>query len=188
MLRVASVETTDSPPPVTGGTAVPHLAAQGYVRYIYRVSRGLYRSSCPTRAMLAELKAHGVRAVLSFRDPALEGRRAFVDRAIANAMGLSFKDIAVPDDRAPTVAQMRSALDFVRRQVTDVHCIRGIGRTGVFVACYRLAVQGWSVERALAEARTFRLRVPAQVAFIRHFAAELAAGRVAGYPISPKPA
>ena len=42
------------------------------------------------------------------------------------------------------------------------------------VAAYRIAVQGWPTERAIADARDFGVWAPAQICFLRRFGADLA--------------
>jgi tyrosine-protein phosphatase SIW14 len=49
-------------------------------------------------------------------------------------------------------------VDDPSQQPVLVHCHAGSRRTGVMVAAYRIAVQGWSYEDAMAEAETFRFR------------------------------
>jgi hypothetical protein len=69
---------------------------------------------------------------------------------------------------------------------TYVHCEAGKGRTGVAVACYRMAVMGWGAADALTEAVNFGCSIPGQQAFIREFGEMLLAGPVAGrYPLLP---
>ena len=69
---------------------------------------------------------------------------------------------------------------------TCVHCEAGKARTGVAIACYRMAVAGWSAADALTEAVNFGCSVPGQQAFISTFGAMLQAGPVAGrYPRLP---
>ena len=89
------------------------------------------------------------------------------------------------DNAAPTSAQLVEFLDYVTNpahQPAYVHCQQGKGRTGVAVAAYRMAVEGQSVEAALAEAQRFGTKLPNQLEAIRAFGAELSAGAVLGYP------
>ena len=52
-----------------------------------------------------------------------------------------------------------------------VHCRRGCDRTGAVIACYRILVENWDAERAIAEARSFGMRITEvpKRAFIRRF-------------------
>jgi len=61
------------------------------------------------------------------------------------------------------------------RQPVLVHCEAGSVRAGVMVASYRIAVQGWSYEDAVAEARRFRFR-PAKYKQFDDFLRKLAGG------------
>jgi predicted protein tyrosine phosphatase len=88
------------------------------------------------------------------------------------------------DNTAPSSAQMKAFLDFVtapEHQPAFVHCDAGIGRTGVAVAVYRMAVQQWPLERALAEGDAPVHILPCPRRFLRAFAGELARGKIAGY-------
>ena len=70
--------------------------------------------------------------------------------------------------------------------ITYVHCEAGRGRTGVAIACYRMAVSGWGVEDALTEAVNFGCIVPGQQAFIREFGQSLRGASLTGrYPLLP---
>ena len=80
---------------------------------------------------------------------------------------------------------MVTYLNFVTNpanQPVYVHCEQGIGRTGIAVAVYRMAVEGWKPQRALDEANAHGLQIPVQQAFILKFGADLAAGKIPGYP------
>ena len=124
------------------------------------------------------LRAHGFRAIV---DLTLEGTK---DAALAPAAGLRTLNITTLDNDHPTLAQMKTFLDFVtapQNAPAYVHCEAGEGRTGVAVACYRMAVQGWPLPQALREAKALGMAAPNQAAFLRTFDAALTAGRIPGY-------
>src|SRR5436190_2186707 len=82
---------------------------------------------------------------------------------------------------APALDQMKQFLDFAEEaghQQTYVHCEAGMGRTGVAVACYRMAVQRWDIEAALQDGEKFGLQLANQIEFLRQFDAGLLAGKI----------
>lgn len=84
-----------------------------------------------------------------------------LDEEYAEQAGLRHLKIRVVDTRSPTLAQVRELFDFLRDldlqpgERVYIHCEQGNGRTGLFVACYRMAVCGWSLKRALDEAERY---------------------------------
>jgi hypothetical protein len=114
------------------------------------------------------------------------------DPAIA-AAGLTgvlrTRHVPVTDMEPPTVGQVIEILDHLTAQdaaLTYVHCEAGRARTGVAIACYRMAVLGWGSADALIEAVNFGCIVPGQQAFISEFGGLLLKGPVAGrYPLLP---
>ena len=46
-----------------------------------------------------------------------------------------------------------------------------------------MAVEGWPPEKAIAEAKKFGCALPDQVEFLQKFGSDLAAGKIAGYPL-----
>ena len=148
--------------------------------YEFRVSTGLVRGSrIDDPKGYEKLKAQGVKSLV---DLTLEGTK---DGTEGNRAGLNVLNVGILDNNAPTTAQMKQFLDFATNPANMpayVHCQAGKGRTGVAVACYRMAVENWPPEKALAEAKAFGLKLPDQVDFVMQFGADLAAGKIAGYP------
>lgn len=116
--------------------------------YQEEVTPTLSRSSQPHERWIQSLKERGFRSVVNLR--AEDNSEA----PIVRGNGMVAKHIPVVDHQLPTMDQVREFLDFATRaenQPVLVHCQAGKGRTGFFVAAYRISVQGWSVDDALAE-------------------------------------
>ena len=155
---------------VLGGEAVglAELAGLRYpvTPYHAQVDGGLYRGSRLDDAGMAALEQMGIVGVVNL---CLENND---DAARAARYGLQALHVPILDNSAPTIAQMNQFIAFARANPpTYVHCEAGKGRTGTAVACYRIAVDGWTAERAIDEGRGYGLTLINQIAFIREFAA-----------------
>lgn len=150
-----------------------------YPKYEAKVNDVLIRGSkLDDQSEYATLRHQGVKAMV---DLTAEGT---LDEELATPNGLRLLNLKIIDNTPPTVEQMEEFLRFVTNpdnQPCYVHCRAGVGRTGVAVAVYRMAVEGWSADRAKAEAFRYRMDVPSQYAFIEQFGALLEAGRIPGY-------
>lgn len=112
---------------------------------VLQVSEHLYRSPQPDFENLLQLKERGIRALINLREEAPESE------FFARQCGLSYLHLPVVDWALPSNEQVKSFLDFVEQPENRpalVHCAAGVGRTGTFVACYRIA-QGMPVDEAL---------------------------------------
>ena len=147
--------------------------------YHFKVSETLTRGSRLDAQGLKDLAARGFKGVVNLC-------REYDDSAAVRAAGLIPLHLAILDNTAPEEAQMKQFLDFAgeaAHQQCYVHCEAGMGRTGVAVACYRMGLQGWTVEDAIADGKKFGLQLENQLDFLHRFSADLQDGRIAGYPI-----
>jgi protein tyrosine phosphatase (PTP) superfamily phosphohydrolase (DUF442 family) len=113
---------------------------------LFQVAPGVYRGAQPDAAGFAELEAMGVRTVISLRG--LHGDSDELART-----GLAYRHITFqtwhPEDE-DMVEFLRIATKPANQPVF-IHCQHGSDRTGTMCAIYRMAVQGWSKDDAIAE-------------------------------------
>jgi len=116
-----------------------------------RVASGIYRGAQPEREGFATLKAMGIRTVVNLRTR--HGEREAVEAA-----GMRYVGIPMSFWKDVDPAVVRVALSMMTdpaNQPVFVHCSRGVDRTGVVVAVYRMEVDGWSEAEAEAEMEAF---------------------------------
>jgi len=126
------------------------------------------------------LRRRGVKSVVDFRTEADDTGPGF-----EHVLWLPFTSHDLPTD-----GHAEEFLAFVRdprNWPVHIHCKRGKDRTGVMAALVRYAIDGWSLERALAESRTYLRRgkdlAPRHVAWLRRWAAGHAPGADRDRPI-----
>ena len=150
-------------------------------KYEFKMSEGLTRGSrIDDPKGYESLKKQGFKGIV---DLTLEGTN---DAKGGKAAGLNTLNVKILDNSAPTQDQMKQFLDFATNPKNSpcyVHCEAGKGRTGVASACYRMAVEGWPPEKAIAEGKKYGCTLPDQVDFLQKFGADLAKGKIAGYPL-----
>ena len=110
-----------------------------------QVDSKLWRGPQPTPNDLSQLKHRGLRAVYNLREESTQSR------SLALNAGLNYHELLVEDWNIPRLEQVREFLEMLA--VPDfapglVHCWGGVGRTGVFVCCYRVA-QGMGMQAAI---------------------------------------
>jgi protein-tyrosine phosphatase len=164
------------------------LAHYPVASYTYRVSELVARGQRPDAEKLADLAALHYRATINLCAEMPDGDGpAIAEAGLAGV--LQTCHIRITDMETPTIVQVTEILDLLSGPgavMTYVHCEAGRGRTGVAIACYRMAVMGWSFPDALTEAVNFGCTVPRQQAFIREFGEMLLAGSAPGrYPLLP---
>ncbi|MCX5659012.1 MAG: tyrosine-protein phosphatase [Planctomycetota bacterium] len=123
--------------PIEGHAGLPNL---------FRVDDGLIRGAQPAAEGIRELGAMGVRTIVNLRllhgdDELLAGSPVIYRRMAVHSSMVDEEDLA---------AFLRVAVDPQSRPVF-VHCHHGSDRTGAMVAAYRVVVQGWPRDEAIAE-------------------------------------
>jgi hypothetical protein len=115
------------------------------------IEPGLYRGAQPEPEGFGSLREMGVRTIVNLRT-------ASSDPAAIRAAGLPGDAFAVVE--IPMVAsrpELGKARDFLAiaadasRRPLFFHCLHGADRTGAMAAAYRVVVQGWKAEDAVAE-------------------------------------
>ncbi len=151
------------------------LSQYPVTRYSYVASPVLTRGERPNVAKLQDLAAQGYRLTVSLCAETPDGDAPLLTRA-GTPQSLRTAHIPIVDMHNPAPAQVIELLDLLTAPDAPrayLHCEAGKCRTGVMVACYRMAVQGWAVADADAEAENFGCSVPQQREFISEFGAAL---------------
>ncbi len=101
------------------------------------------------------------------------------ERRQAESLGIRFVNIPVSGWSPPSNEQVAQFLSLFRNNPNErifVHCRFGDDRTGVFVATYRMAYDGWSAQQAMNEMYYFGFNGiwhPSMKTFIREFPSRL---------------
>ncbi len=117
------------------------------------------------------LAAHGLTADLNLRSE--------FDDAAHGVAPRSYLWLPTDDDHAPTLEQLQTGVDFIRRNIEGggkvyVHCAAGVGRAPTMAVAYLIST-GLSVEQAWALVRAIRPFVtptPPQLSALELFSAD----------------
>jgi tyrosine-protein phosphatase SIW14 len=113
------------------------------------VTPTLFRGAQPEPEGFNSLAKHGIAVVVDLR---FEGDRDAEMRAVTHA-GMQY--VAMPwSCHFPRDSITARFLQFVRANSGEkifVHCEHGVDRTGLMIAAYRMAEQGWTPEQARRE-------------------------------------
>jgi tyrosine-protein phosphatase SIW14 len=116
------------------------------------VTPTLYRGALPSTAGIESLKELGVNVVIDLRGSANKDEEATVTK-----LGMQYISIPshcpFPQDE-PFAKFLRVVRENPGKKVF-VHCRLGDDRTGMAVAAYRMAEEGWSADEAMKEMKAF---------------------------------
>ncbi len=112
----------------------------------HRVSTDLYRGAQPNAEGFRQLKAMGVKTVVNLRSFSS-------DRKGIGDTGLAYEHLYTKawHIEAKEVVRFLQIVTDPARTPVFVHCKHGADRTGTMCAIYRVAVQGWTKDAAIAE-------------------------------------
>jgi protein tyrosine/serine phosphatase len=114
----------------------------------------LYRSAQPHPLALPWLRRYGIASIVNLREEQHDD-----GAGLLAVLGFaSYLHLRIDNYTPPTEEQALAFLQFVQDQrhwPVLVHCAEGKGRTGTLVALTRYAIDGWPMERALAEANNY---------------------------------
>ena len=123
-----------------------------------RLAANLYRGANPEMAAYPSLRNFGIDTVVRFStgDEFIAAEKARVE-----SLGMAFISLPWRAADLPETNQVVSFLSLVRNHPEHtyfVHCREGVDRTGVMVALYRVAIDGWSTDEAIDEMKAFHSR------------------------------
>ncbi len=143
-------------------------AAQSEPKYkelpnFHQVNEQLYRGAQPRHGGIQRLAELGIKTIVNLRAADVRSQR---EEQEARAAGLRYFNVPferfgiVPLERLgrPTDEQVERVLSIINapeNQPVFVHCKRGADRTGTIIAIYRIEHDGWTSERAKAEANRY---------------------------------
>lgn len=136
------------------------LAAPGDVKAsgvpnFHQVDEHVYRGGQATSEGFQSLAKLGLKTVIDLRGGE---ERVGTEEELVKAAGMRYVNVPMQGLGAPTDDQIRKVLAILNDASTwpvFVHCKRGKDRTGVVIASYRIAHNGWPNQQALDEARSY---------------------------------
>jgi len=119
------------------------------------VTPNLFRGGQPGADGLEALKKMGVTIVVDMR-----GSRSDHERQVVMKLGMHYVSIPwhCPFPKAEAFAKFLHVVQENPGKKIFVHCRLGDDRTGMAIASYRMAVQGWSADEAMKEMELFGFR------------------------------
>jgi predicted protein tyrosine phosphatase len=139
-----------SPPALAERIDVPGISDFG------KINDFLYRGAQPKDDGVEQLKKFGIDTIIDLRGE-LHGLIEN-ERQHAESLGIRFINLpgsgwATADDEQ--IAEFFSLIRERPRRKIFIHCWLGGDRSGMFIAAYRIAFEGWTPEQAIQEMRSF---------------------------------
>lgn len=123
------------------------IALEG-VPNLHRITPTIYRSQQPTALGMKNLEKLGIRTVINLR--AFNDDRSLVRGTNLRSVNVDMFTWHIEDE---DIVRVMRELAHAENGPFLIHCQHGADRTGVMSAMYRVLVEGWSKDDALAELR-----------------------------------
>ncbi|CAK7056350.1 MAG: hypothetical protein DELT_01242 [Desulfovibrio sp.] len=114
----------------------------------FRITPDLYRAAQPSSAGMKAYEAFGIKTVINLRNHHTDDDEAKGTKLILVHLPTSTTGVTNDVYMATVLQAIRDA-----EKPVLVHCMHGADRTGLVIALYRMAEQGWTREEALREMR-----------------------------------
>jgi protein-tyrosine phosphatase len=111
-----------------------------------KVNSTLYRGAQPTAEGMKTLKAMGVKTILNLRS--FHSDRDEIGSTKLNYVHLYTKTWHVEEKE---IIRFLKLVNNKEKTPVFVHCMQGVDRTGTMCAVYRIVMEDWSKEEAIAE-------------------------------------
>lgn len=113
---------------------------------LHQVTPMIYRSAQPDKNSGSVISELGIKTVLSFR-------KRDKDEPLHSTPGVTFKryPLYTWDIEEEDILAVLRIMNDPANQPILVHCTHGADRTGLMMASYRMIIQGWTKEAAIAE-------------------------------------
>ena len=119
---------------------------------------GLYRGGQPTEKGFQFLKDKGVKTVINLRAED-DSEAAIVERLGIRYVRIPVNEVRPWSQLSPgAIAKYFELVNNRENYPIFFHCRRGADRAGAFSALYRIAIQGWSAQKAYDEALDIGMR------------------------------
>jgi tyrosine-protein phosphatase SIW14 len=128
------------------------VSAHAELSHVYRIDDHISRGRQPKQAEFAELAQQGFKTVLDLRGGPIHKPH---EKKVVEAAGMQYISIRLSGIWEPKDAQIAQILGVMQdpaRWPIFMHCRRGDDRLGMAIACYRIAHDHWTNQRAFDEA------------------------------------
>lgn len=143
--------------PVPAERTIARKLAVAGVPKLGEVTPTLYRGAQPTQRGFQKLAEMGISIVVDLRERGRKGERQQVTK-----LGMRF--VAIPwncfHPKDIDMARFLKLLRDNRGKKVFVHCQTGDDRTGMMIAAYRMAEQGWTAKEAMKEMESYGFTSP----------------------------